>query len=94
MKPGWALAGLAACVTGMPALAQSDATERADVTALVDVTELEQRVLSGELSPEAAISAYCEGDSRDKTQDAFCACPEEALRLLEQRLKTHRMDAS
>lgn len=88
MKPGWALAGLAACVTGMPAVAQSDVTE------LADVTELEQRVLSGELSPEAAISAYCEGDSRDKTQDAFCACPEEALRLLEQRLKSHRMDAS
>lgn len=88
MKPGWALAGLAACVTGLPALAQSDVTE------LADVTELEQRVLSGEMSPEAAINAYCEGESRDKTQDAFCACPEEALRLLEQRLKTHRMDAS
>lgn len=82
MKPGWALAGLAACVTGMPALAQSD------------VAELEKRVLSGEMSPEAAISVYCEGESRDKSQDAFCACPEEALRLLEQRLKTHRMDAS
>ena len=82
MKPGWALAGLAACVTGMPALAQSD------------VAELERRVLSGEMSPEAAVSVYCEGESRDKSQDAFCACPEEALRLLEQRLKTHRMDAS
>ena len=80
MKLSWALVGLAACVTSMPVLAQSD------------VSELERRVLSGELTPQDAISGYCGGDTRDKTQDAFCSCPEEALRLLERRLKIHRMD--
>lgn len=82
MNPGWALAGLAGCVISMPALAQSD------------VSELEKSVLSGELSPQDAISAYCGGETGDKTQDAFCSCPEEALRLLEQRLKSYGIDAS
>ncbi len=82
MKLNRAVACLAACLTSMAAAAQTD------------VSELEARVLTGELSPEVAIAEYCEGDTLDKTQDAFCSCPEEALRLLEQRLKLHRMDAS
>lgn len=86
MKLGWALARLAdclaACLISLPAFAQSD------------VSELEKRVLSGDLSPEDAIIEYCEGNTGDKTQDAFCSCPEEALQLLQQRLKSHRMDAS
>jgi len=82
MKLNRAIACSAACVTSMAAVAQTN------------VSELETRVLSGDLSPEAAIIEYCEGDTLDKTQDAFCACPEDALRLLEQRLKSHRMDAS
>ncbi|MEM5473339.1 hypothetical protein WNZ14_16535 [Hoeflea sp. AS60] len=58
------------------------------------VTELEARVLSGEVTPEAAIIEYCEGETGGMTQDAFCSCPEEALRLLQERLKSHRLQPS
>jgi len=60
----------------------------------LDVTELEARVLSGEVTPEAVIAEYCEGDSMNMAQDAFCACPDDALRLLEDRLKASYPDAS
>ena len=64
------------------------------IVAAMDVGELETLVLSGEITPENAIAAYCEAESVDKTQDAFCACPEEALQVLKDRLKSARMDAS
>lgn len=60
----------------------------------LDATELETRVLSGGVTPEAAIIEYCKGETLDKTQDAFCSSPDEALQLLEQRLHLHRMDES
>lgn len=59
-----------------------------------DTSELDARVLSGELSPEDAIAEYCKQETRDKTQDAFCSCPDDALRLLEQRLKSHGQNAT
>lgn len=71
-----------ACVSSGVAVAQTD------------VADLEARVLSGDLSPAAAIFEYCMGESLDKTQDAFCSSPDEALRLLEQRLNSHRIDAN
>ncbi|MEQ9021142.1 MAG: hypothetical protein RLN82_00090 [Pseudomonadales bacterium] len=56
--------------------------------------DLEARVLSGEITPEAAILEYCQGDSTEMAQDAFCSCPEEALGILKERLKAYRLDAS
>ena len=82
MKLISALACSGVCVSGLVFAAQ------------LDVTELEDRVLSGEVTPQAAIMEYCGDETLDKTQDAFCSCPDEALRLLEQRLESHRMDAS
>lgn len=64
------------------------------VAAELDVGNLEAPVLSGELAPAAAIAAYCEGETSDMTQDAFCACPDDALHLLEDRLKAFLADAS
>jgi hypothetical protein len=64
------------------------------VAAELDVGNLEARVLSGELAPAAAIAVYCEGETLNMTQDAFCACPDDALRLLEDRLKASFTDAS
>lgn len=60
----------------------------------LEATDLETRLLSGEVTPETAIIEYCKGETLDKTQDAFCSSPDEALQLLEQRLKLDRMDES
>ncbi|MDF1607191.1 hypothetical protein PZ897_03275 [Hoeflea sp. YIM 152468] len=57
----------------------------------LDVADLETRVLSGEVTASAAIAEYCGGASTGMIQDAFCACPDDALRLLEERLNAHRL---
>ena len=82
MNVSLTLACSGACITSMVAAAGLDATE------------LEARVLSGEVTPEAAIIEYCKGETGGMTQDAFCSCPEEALRLLEERLNLHRQQPS
>lgn len=82
MKPRLVLLSSVAWITSIAAVAQTG------------VQELETRVLSGKLSAEAAISEYCSQESSGKSQDAFCSCPEEALRLLEERLKSHRTNSS
>jgi hypothetical protein len=82
MKFTLVVAFLGACMTSLVAAAGLDATD------------LETRVLTGETTPKAAITEYCLGESVDKNQDAFCSCPDEALRLLEQRLNLRRMDAT
>ena len=82
MKLAVALVCSGACVSSMVAAAGLDATD------------LETRVLSGEVTPEAAIIEYCKGETLNKIQDAFCSSPDEALRLLQQRLDSHRMDDS
>ncbi|WP_339761976.1 hypothetical protein [uncultured Hoeflea sp.] len=82
MKLTLVLACSGACVSGLAAAAG------------LETSDLETRVLSGELTPESAIIEYCKGETLDKTQDAFCSSPDEALQLLEQRLHFHRMDQS
>lgn len=82
MKATLALACSGACVTSMVAAAG------------LNVTELEARVLAGEVTPETAIMEYCKAEPLDMTQDAFCSCPDEALRLLKERLNLYRMDGS
>ena len=74
-------------------LASTASTASAGLAAGPDVAELETLVLSGELTPKAAIAEYCRGETADKTQDAFCSSPGEALRLLEDRLRSYREDA-
>lgn len=47
---------------------------------------LEEQLRGGAISPNEAIERYCSSESTSKQQDAFCACPEEALELLRKRL--------
>lgn len=55
---------------------------------LAFILELERQLYAAEITPEAAVKTYCT-EITDKQQDAFCSCPEEAVKLLRQQLKQH-----
>ena len=63
MKLNWALFCSSACVSGTAAVAQTG------------ISELESRVLSGDLSPKAAIIEYCKGRLWTKPKMHFVRAP-------------------
>lgn len=66
------------------------ATTMGPAVAELDISDLEAQVLSGQITPEMGITVFCGSESTDMTEDAFCSCPEEALRLLKQRIRLHQ----
>ncbi len=54
----------------------------------VSLTVLEKQLRRGAITPEEAVTTYCASETTDKQMDAFCACPEDAIRMLRERLNS------
>lgn len=70
----------------MPAPGEAIAKSEAKAADL-PLSTLERQLRTGVITPEHAVEAYCSSESASKNADAFCACPEDAIRMLKERLE-------
>ena len=56
------------------------------VAGSADVRVLDFLLRSGLLTPERAVALYCAEESTSRQHDAFCACPEHAVRQIYEQL--------